>query len=392
MQTKISVLLSLFCLVFFLPIISQNKGVVITDKTNQTVHDSAVLEIISNDKGFLLPRMETTDRNDIDNPAESLIIFNKESKCFDIYIDAEWHEIWYAGVLYSLSLDVYPIGGGDVNGEGLYPQGEIIEISAIPEVDFEFINWTGDITYVDNPDQEITNVTMPAEDITITANFEYTPDDPSDCGDPILYEGQYYSTVEIGSQCWFAENLNVGTRVDIAEEQGSDCNNIKKYCYNNQIDSCNNYGAHYRWNMATCGEGSEPENDICPDGWRLPTDDDWKILEEELSMDPADLDLVEWERGTNEGSKLATNAQLWGEEEVIVTTPGFDESGFNALPTGFIMPNISANFGRDCSWWTSSKEEGESRWRRRIDREESTISRDNQYPITYSRTVRCVKE
>ena len=37
----------------------------------------------------------------------------------------------------------------------------------------------------------------------------------------MLYEGQTYSIVAIGTQCWMAENLNIGTRIDGADEQTS---------------------------------------------------------------------------------------------------------------------------------------------------------------------------
>ena len=36
---------------------------------------------------------------------------------------------------------------------------------------------------------------------------------PFACGDTVDYEGQIYSTVQIDTQCWFAENLNVGTEI-----------------------------------------------------------------------------------------------------------------------------------------------------------------------------------
>ena len=50
-------------------------------------------------------------------------------------------------------------------------------------------------------------------------------------------EGKTYNTVAIGSQCWMAENLNTGNRIDGINDQ-MDNSQIEKYCYNNQEINC----------------------------------------------------------------------------------------------------------------------------------------------------------
>jgi len=61
-------------------------------------HPSAILELISTDKGLLIPRMSTSERDNmedvLDSDAESLLIYNKDKKCFETYIGGEWHEFW----------------------------------------------------------------------------------------------------------------------------------------------------------------------------------------------------------------------------------------------------------------------------------------------------------
>ncbi len=74
-------------------IISQNR-VAISDENDHDAHPSAMLELISNDKGFLLPRLETNDRDGIDSPAESLLIFNDETNCVEAFVGGEWNEVW----------------------------------------------------------------------------------------------------------------------------------------------------------------------------------------------------------------------------------------------------------------------------------------------------------
>ncbi len=61
-------------------------------------HPSAILELISTDKGLLIPRMSTSERDNmedvLDSDAESLLIYNKEKKCIETYVGGEWHEFW----------------------------------------------------------------------------------------------------------------------------------------------------------------------------------------------------------------------------------------------------------------------------------------------------------
>ncbi len=73
---------------------------------------------------------------------------------------------------YEIILIVNPKEGGVVYGEGIYEEGEEVEIAAEAKQGWEFIEWTGDIKYADNPEQASATVTMPAEDIALTANFK----------------------------------------------------------------------------------------------------------------------------------------------------------------------------------------------------------------------------
>ncbi len=58
---------------------------------------SAQLDIFSNDKGLLLPRLTSGQRDSINNPAQSLIVFNKTDSCLQIFIGAVWYNILCAG-------------------------------------------------------------------------------------------------------------------------------------------------------------------------------------------------------------------------------------------------------------------------------------------------------
>jgi len=86
------------------------------------------------------------------------------------------------------------------------------------------------------------------------------------------YDGNNYSTVEIGDQCWMGANLNV-----THDPEG---NSITRYCYNNNSANCNTYGGLYTWSTIMDGATSTNANPsgvqgICPDGWHVPSVSEW---------------------------------------------------------------------------------------------------------------------
>jgi endo-1,4-beta-xylanase len=77
-------------------------------------------------------------------------------------------------VTYNLDLDVNPPGTAVVTGAGEYESGTQINISAIADSDWIFVNWTGDTDHVDHLDSAMAIVNMPASNVSLTAHFEYT--------------------------------------------------------------------------------------------------------------------------------------------------------------------------------------------------------------------------
>src|SRR3989344_806977 len=100
---------------------------------------------------------------------------------------------------------------------------------------------------------------------------------PWACGDTLTddRDSKTYATVQIGSQCWMAEYINVGTLTAGANNM-SDNASIEKYCYSDTESNCTSDGGLYQWDeamqyAASCngtGEGSEacatPVQGICP--------------------------------------------------------------------------------------------------------------------------------
>jgi uncharacterized protein (TIGR02145 family) len=70
---------------------------------------------------------------------------------------------------------------------------------------------------------------------------------------------------------------------------------------------------------------------VCPDGWHLPADAEWKVLEMFLGMSQADADKYDW-RGSDEGGQLK---ELGFTDWSVPNTGASNSSGFTAVPGGF---------------------------------------------------------
>jgi uncharacterized repeat protein (TIGR02543 family) len=86
------------------------------------------------------------------------------------------------------------------SGTGEYEEDEVVGISAdAPSANYHFVAWTGDTAYVANINSDVTTVTMPAEDISVTATYaedpQYTLTVNSGTGDGSYYEGQVVNIV-----------------------------------------------------------------------------------------------------------------------------------------------------------------------------------------------------
>ena len=96
-------------------------------------------------------------------------------------------------------------------------------------------------------------------------------------------DGRVYRTVRIGTQWWMSENLNYGTRINGSLNQTN--NSIaEKYCFNNLESSCDTLGALYQWDEMMNYTAVRLNRGICPAGWHVPSDDEWKKLEIFLGM------------------------------------------------------------------------------------------------------------
>ena len=219
--------------------------------------------------------------------------------------------------------------------------------------------------------------------------------DPCSGVSSIVYEGLSYSTVAIGDQCWMVENLNAGTRVNVSQDQLNN-SSIEKYCYDDNEANCSIYGGIYQWDelmqYAPSDNGAiGTTRGICPSGWHIPTDEEWKTLELELGMDPSELDSAGIYRGTDEGEKLKqTGTEYWEGTNENAT----NESGFTALPSGGMVDKVFGGMGYYTDYWTATEYNPNptiGAWYRLLDSDNGGIYRTAGYKPNGT-PVRCIKD
>ena len=211
------------------------------------------------------------------------------------------------------------------------------------------------------------------------------------CGDVVTdpRNGETYSTVLIGGQCWMSENLNVGIRID-ASTQMSNNNVIEKYCYDNNPANCDVYGGLYQWNEMMQYTTTQGAKGICMDGWRLPTDNEWKTLEGNSDSE-FPVDDPEWDNWSWRGSDVAGNLKEIGTSHwQSPNTGATNSSGFTALGGGYAAGSSFYELNKMTMFWTSTQHT-----------ESNAIMRGMHYALTsnmrsdYSKimgtSVRCIQ-
>jgi len=173
------------------------------------------------------------------------------------------------------------------------------------------------------------------------------------CGDSITdpRDGQTYKTVLIDSLCWMAENLNIGTMIPGDSNQTNN-DIIEKYCYDNLESNCDIYGGLYQWNEMMQYATTKGTQGICPSGWNVPTDEQWKQLEgavdSEYAYPDPEWDSLGW-RGIDAGANLKSTSG-WSSGG-----NGIDIFGFNTLPGGYRDQNGNfMDITNSAHFWTSS--------------------------------------
>lgn len=170
-------------------------------------------------------------------------------------------------------------------------------------------------------------------------------------------DGQTYRTVSFtkGRGTWLAENLNYDSE--------------ESWCLDNDLANCSKFGRLYTWEMAT---------KVCPEGWSLPADLDWRIL----------IEIIE-EEGREAGNDLKSNSDWKNEGN------GSNFSGFNALPAGggfFVKEKrLFEDIGEFTVFWSSTAEDNDLAFVRELTHENSNVLRYTQSKKS-AFSCRCIKD
>jgi uncharacterized protein (TIGR02145 family) len=216
--------------------------------------------------------------------------------------------------------------------------------------DFSF-NTGDELLYIGYADT-LQSGMLDAPEESAICTFQFATNIPCPGTPTVEYEGQVYSTIQIFSQCWLKENLNLGLMIEGTMDQTNN-GTIEKYCYNNEPDSCTKYGGLYQWDEMMQYTAQQGVRGICPPGWHLPTDEEWKLLEGAVDSQYGIGDNI-WDgyeyRGLDAGANLKTTGG-WYENG-----NGTDLFGFSGLPAGDGGYGDSFHgIGDYGKWWTSTE-------------------------------------
>ena len=188
-------------------------------------------------------------------------------------------------------------------------------------------------------------------------------------------DNKVYTTVQIGTQCWMAQNLAYLPSV-VGPGTGSQTSPYYYvYGYNGTdvttAKATTNYGTYgvlYNWPSSLTA---------CPTGWHLPTDTDWTTLTDYLGG----IDIA--------GGKMKeTGFTHWNSPNTGAT----NSSGFTGLPAGYSLPGVTfTDIGNYGYWWSSAESSTSIAWGRTMGYDYGVVNRTVYYESN-GFSVRCLRD
>ncbi len=285
---------------------------------------SAILDLKSTNKGFLLPRMTQTQRYAIANPPDGSIIYNTTTNCINVYVAPNWFEVC----------------------------GEALPLPAALGNSFtSFSNGA--------PSNEYFSANSTCANKLISAGHS-----EATCSGTVTTPNATYNMVLINGQCWMKENLKEPSTAPCGDAINTGCNtwlasnpaDIGSWGYYNTVttngtagwgttEPAAGEGLLYQWSAAMNGSNTERAQGVCPPGWHIPSDCEWMYLEHGQGMSIAEQTKNNiWRSTTGEGSKLST-----------LILSGNNSSGFTALLVGYRFADGTSGSRGAGDFWSSSE-------------------------------------
>ncbi len=196
-------------------------------------------------------------------------------------------------------------------------------------------------------------------------------------------DGNVYPYITIGNQVWMTENLKTtkfkdGTTIAIVQDNLVWAStSTSAYC------SYTSYGKLYNYYAVADAK------QLCPSGWHVPSDGEWKVMEIYLGMAQSQADATGF-RGSNEGGKLKYTGcpGYWTCQNIGAT----NTTGFNAAGAGYRYDNgLNTNSGSSAGFWTNTESDATVAWSRSLNYDNAQISRTSLNK-KFGLSVRCLKD
>lgn len=203
-------------------------------------------------------------------------------------------------------------------------------------------------------------------------------------------DGTVYKVIKIGDQLWMADNLSVTKFNDgeaipliIDPEEWVEATTPAFSWYDNDKSSYRDmHSALYNWYAVETDR-------LCPTGWHVPSDDEWKELEGTLGLDSSAVH-QRGIRGNAVGGQLKTDGlDYWQSPNVGAT----NTSGFKGMPVGHRnwQSGGFVDLGLFGTWWSRTEEDASQAWRRTLHFNDDKIRRFTSHKRD-GFSVRCVSD
>ena len=221
---------------------------------------------------------------------------------------------------------------------------------------------------------------------------------PFTCGTSTVtdIDGNTYNTIQMGTQCWFKENLRTTKFADgTSIPSSSSTSDTLPYYYspNNDASLVPTYGRLYNWAAAmhSSSSGSMPVQGACPDYWHLPSKDEWETLHTYAKS------VTAWRCNSNQTYVAAALASQTGWTTTSTSCyPGYNSgtsintSGFSLMPAGYMLGSYGSYYQQRAMLWSNTENSSTNAYYTYIRYNNATMYTTSTYSKSYGISVRCI--